>query len=145
MTSIWITLTLIFSLTGIAFAQKAKNYRHVKVNITIDATVESAFNYIVPVDLSHIFKGYKNLPAIVNTDEKEKWIKPGLTRTVYFEDGTTAREKLLTVVPHTSFSYESDNFTSKLRFLAKRIEGDWVFTDLGNGKTKIEWNYKIVP
>jgi hypothetical protein len=34
---------------------------------------------------------------------------------------------------------------SHLRFLAKRIEGDWLFTDLGNGQTKIEWTYKIIP
>jgi hypothetical protein len=31
------------------------------------------------------------------------------------------------------------------RFLAKRIEGDWLFIDLGNGQTKIEWTYKVVP
>lgn len=145
MTTIWITLAFMLGIPGIAFAQKGNNYPSVKVSITIDAPIDSAFNYIVPVDLSHIFKRHKNLPAIIKTDEREKWIKPGLTRTVYFEDGTTAREKLLTVVPQTSFSYEIDDFTSQLRFLAKRIEGDWVFTDLGNGKTNIDWTYKVVP
>jgi ribosome-associated toxin RatA of RatAB toxin-antitoxin module len=49
------------------------------------------------------------------------------------------------VVPNTSFSYKIENFTSQLRFLAKRIEGDWQFIDLGNGQTKIEWTYKIIP
>ncbi|MEO5911600.1 MAG: hypothetical protein ABIP95_11975 [Pelobium sp.] len=49
------------------------------------------------------------------------------------------------VVNHASFSYKIEDFTSPLRFLAKRIEGDWIFTDLGNGQTKIEWTYKIVP
>ncbi len=32
-----------------------------------------------------------------------------------------------------------------MRFLAKRIEGNWIFNDLGNGQTKIEWTYKIIP
>ena len=67
--------------------------------MTISAPIDSAFDYIVPVDLSHIFKRYRRLPAITNTSIKEDWTKPGLTRTVYFEDGPTAQESLLTVVP----------------------------------------------
>jgi hypothetical protein len=113
--------------------------------MTINAPTDKAFNYIVPVDLAHIFKRYKGLPAIVKTNETEKWLKGGLTRTVFFEDGSTSKESLLTVVPAISFSYKIEDFTSQLRFLAKRIEGDWLFTDLGNGQTKIEWTYKIVP
>lgn len=145
MTSFWITTALLFGFVGVAFAQKSKKVPQVMVSINIDAPIDTVFNYIVPVELSHIFKRYKKLPAIIRTDEKEKWFKPGLTRTVYFEDGTTAQEKLLTVVPHKSFSYEIKGFTSQLRYLAKRIEGDWVFTDLGNGQTQIDWTYTIVP
>jgi len=136
---------LTIGIAGIALAQSSKKYPQTKIVMTINAPIDSAFNYIVPVELSHIFKRYKNLPAITKTDETEKWIKAGLTRTVYFEDGSTSKETLLTVVAHSSFSYKIENFTSQLRFLAKRIEGDWVFTDLGNGQTKIEWTYKIVP
>lgn len=145
MTTFLITIGLIIGIAGIALAQNNKKFPQTKVLMTINAPIDSAFNYIVPVELSHIFKKYKNLPAILKTDEKEKWIKAGLTRTVYFEDGSTSKETLLTVVPNSSFSYKIENFTSQLRFLAKRIEGDWIFTDLGNGQTKIEWTYKIVP
>jgi len=145
MTSIWISFALVFGFTSIAIAQKSKKTPQVQVSIVINVSIDSAFNYIVPVDLSRIFKRYKRLPAIVKTDEQEKWFRAGLTRTVYFEDGTTAQEKLLTVVPNSSFSYEIDSFTSRLRFLAKRIEGSWVFTDLGNGQTKIDWTYTIIP
>lgn len=49
------------------------------------------------------------------------------------------------MVPHTSFSYKIENYTSQLSFLAKRIEGDWLFIELRNGQTKIEWTYKVVP
>ena len=136
---------LTVGIAGIGITQSSKKYPQTKIIMTIDAPIDSAFNYIVPVKLSHIFKKYKNLPAIIKTDETEKWIKVGLTRTVYFEDGSTSKETLLTVVPHTSFSYRIEDFTSQLRFLAKRIEGDWIFTDLGNGQTKIDWTYKIVP
>jgi hypothetical protein len=144
MTTLWITIALV-SFTVLAYAQSSKRVPRTMVTMTINASIDSAFNYIVPVDLSHIFKRYKKLPAIPKTDEAEKWIKPGLMRTVYFEDGSTSKESLLTVVPYTSFSYRIENFTSQLRFLAKRMEGDWLFTDLGNGQTKIEWTYKVTP
>lgn len=145
MTTFLMTITLTIGISGIAFAQSSKKFPQTKIVMTINAPIDGAFNYIVPVELSHIFKKYKNLSAILKTDEKEKWFKAGLTRTVYFEDGSTSKETLLTVIPNTSFSYRIEDFTSQLRFLAKRIEGDWVFTDLGNGQTKIEWTYKIVP
>lgn len=139
------TIGLTVGSVGITLSQTSKNYPQTKIVMTINARIDSAFNYIVPIPLPHIFKKYKNLPAIVKTDETEKWAKAGLKRTIYFEDGSTSKETLLTVVPHSSFSYKIEDFTSQLRFLAKRIEGDWLFTDLGNGQTKIEWTYKIVP
>ncbi len=143
MTTLSMLFVLATSFGTMAIVQK--NYPQTKVVVIVNAPIDNAFNYIVPVKLEHIFKKYKNLPAIVKTDEKEKWMKAGLSRTVYFEDGSTAKETLLTVVPHTSFSYRIENFTSQLRFLAKRIEGDWLFTDLGDGQTIIEWTYKVVP
>ncbi|MBC3539010.1 SRPBCC family protein [Rufibacter sp. H-1] len=139
------TLALTAFSCGLAFAQSNGEFPQTKVTATINAPLDSAFNYIVPVDLAHIFKRYGRLPAIVRTDEKEKWIRAGMSRTVFFEDGSTSKESLLTVVPHTSFSYRIESFTSQLRFLAERIEGDWVFTDLGDGQVKVEWTYRVVP
>ncbi len=136
---------LLASLSESVTAQKTKGYPQVTVERIIKAPIEVSFDYIVPVDLSHIFRGYKKFAAIKKTDETEKWIKAGLNRTVYFEDGTTAQETLLTVVPNISFSYKIEGFTSQLRFLAKRIEGNWQFTNLGSGQTKIVWTYRIIP
>ena len=94
----------------------------------------------------HIFRGNAIIPAIVDTSIKEGWNKPGLTRTVTFKDGSTSQESLLTVDAPVSFSYKNETFTSKvLAILLKRLEGEWLFTDLGNGKTKIEWTYRAVP
>jgi len=132
-------------LVGLFQKTAAEQYPSVVVETVIDAPLDSVFNYIVPVKLETIFKRYKNLPAIVRTDESEKWITPGLTRTVYFEDGSTAKESLLTVVPSKSFSYQIEDFTSPLRFLAKRIEGSWKFIELPGGKVKIEWTYQVTP
>lgn len=145
MTTFLVTLGLTIGIVGFSYSQTNRKYPETKIIMTINVPINSAFNYIVPVKLSHIFKRYKNLPAIIKTNETEKWNKSGLTRTVFFEDGSTSSETLLTVVPHSSFTYKIDNFTSQLRFLAKRVEGNWVFTDLGNGQTKIEWTYTIIP
>lgn len=145
MTTLLMTIGLTTTIFGFSFTKNNENVPQTKVIMVIKVPIDSAFNYIVPVDLSHIFKRYKRFPAITKTNETEKWIKGGLTRTVFFEDGSTSRESLLTVVPHTSFSYKIENFTSQLRFLARGIEGDWIFTDLGNEQTKIEWTYKIIP
>jgi len=126
--------------------QGSKNYPETKIVITINAQIDKAFKYIAPVNLMHIFRGNAMIPAIVDTSVKEGWNKAGLTRTVYFKDGSTSRESLLTVKTPVSFSYKNENFTSKvLAALLKRLEGEWLFTDLGNGKTKIEWTYRAVP
>ena len=115
------------------------------VSIFIDAPVESVFDYIVPIDLSHIFRRYKNLPAIDSTSNQERWYTPGMERTVYFEDGSTAHEHLVSVNPSTDFSYQINGFTSFLGKLAEQINGKWVFTETQPGQTHIEWTYELEP
>ena len=126
--------------------QGSTNYPEVKIVEIINEHIDKAFNYIPPVNLMHIFRGNAMIPAIVDTSIKEGWNKAGLTRTVTFKDGSTSQESLLTVNAPVSFSYKNENFTSKvLAALLKRLEGEWLFTDLGNSKTKIEWTYRAVP
>ncbi len=137
--------SMLITLTMTQIKAQNKNHPQVVVTTNINSSIEESFEYIVPVELSHIFKRYKNLPAIDSTSNKEIWYTPGMQRTVYFEDGNTAQEYLLTVNPHSSFSYKIDSFTSPLKRLAKRIEGEWIFTESERGKTQIEWTYTIVP
>jgi hypothetical protein len=117
-----------------------------KVVMVIHAQIDKAFHYIAPINLMHILRGNAMIPAIVDTSIKEGWNRAGLTRTVFFKDGSTSEESLLTVQAPRSFSYRNEHFTSKvLAFLLKRLEGEWLFTDLGNNNTKIEWTYRAVP
>lgn len=126
--------------------QDFKKSPETKIVITINAHVDKAFNYIAPINLMHIFRGNVLIPAIVDTSIKDGWNKAGLTRTVSFKDGSTSQETLLTMNAPVSFSYKNEHFTSKvLSALLKRLEGEWLFTDLGNSKTKIEWTYRAVP
>ena len=113
---------------------------------TVNSSIERAFNYIVPINLAHIFRGSALIPAIIDASIKQGWNKAGLQRTVYFADGSTSQESLLTVNTPASFSYKNEHFTSKvLSSLVKRLEGEWQFTDLGKQKTRIEWTYRAVP
>lgn len=123
-----------------------KKNPEVTIVMTINSQIDRAFNYIAPINVMHIFRGNAMIPAVVDTSIKQGWNKAGLQRTVYFADGSTSQESLLTVNAPNSFSYKNEHFTSKvLAALLKRIEGEWLFTDLGNHKTKIEWTYRTVP
>lgn len=112
------------------------------VTTTIDAPRERCFAYIVPVSLSHIFHRYLAVPGVVRTDESQAWISPGLSRTVYFDDGSTAKEELLSVVHSDSFSYRITEMTGINKLLVTYIMGTWVFGNNG-ASTTIEWTYSL--
>lgn len=134
------------SLVGIYAATRSKKNPQTTVVMTVDAPIDRAFHYIAPINLTHIFRGSALIPAIVDTSIKEGWNKAGLVRTIYFKDGSTSRESLLTMESPTSFSYKNEHFTSPvLKSLLSRLEGEWLFTELGSDRTKIEWTYRAIP
>ncbi|PZR11018.1 MAG: MxaD family protein [Flavobacterium psychrophilum] len=115
------------------------------VSQKVQVPIEVAFEYIVPIPLSLIFKGNQSVPAIVKTDEQAKWITPGLSRTVTWADGNTAQETLLTVETPRTFSYRIQNFTSNLKNLIDKIQGEWIFTETEDGGVQIDWKYVMYP
>lgn len=126
--------------------EKNKNNPEITIIATVNSPINRAFKYIAPINVMHIFRGNATIPAVVDTSIKEGWNKAGLQRTVHFKDGSRAEETLLTVKEPTSFSYKSEHFNSKiLKSLVKRFEGEWLFTNMGSEKTKINWTYRIVP
>jgi hypothetical protein len=110
---------------------------------TVNCLQKQAFNYILPVSLSSIFRRYKFFPAVIKTNETQSWNKPGLMRTVFFDDGTTAIEHLTTVRNFEYFDYVVTRFTSLLRFLIVEILGSWKFETDGDN-TEIIWKYELV-
>lgn len=124
------------------------NSKHPQTTVTaiVEAPIGQAFDYIAPIYLPHIFPGAGLIPGITNTSINEGWNQAGLSRTVYFADGSTSQETMLTYNGPTSFSYKNDNFTSPvLGALISRLEGEWLFTKLNDGRTKIEWTYRTIP
>jgi hypothetical protein len=39
----------------------------------INKSINQVFDHIISIDLAHIFRKHKYLPAVVKTNEKEKW------------------------------------------------------------------------
>lgn len=114
------------------------------VNTNVSTSIARCFGYIVSVDLSHIFHASLLLPGVSHTDETERWYTPGLSRTVYFTDGSKAKEQLLTVEPPQSFTYEITQFTGINKFLISRIHGVWQFSQNSASETGIEWTYSLI-
>lgn len=124
----------------------SRKYPQTTVTTIVDVPIGQAFDYIAPIYLPHIFPGAGLIPGIKDTSVREGWNKPGLSRIVYFADGSTCQETMLSYNGPTSFSYKNEKFTSPvLRALLYRFEGEWLFTTLKDGKTKIQWTYRTIP
>ncbi len=121
------------------------NFVQVKVIMTVNASKKETFNAAIQSDLSDIFKKHGILPSVTGTDLKGTWTQAGLSRTIFFEDKTQVFETLTCVEPHSFFSYRVENFTSSLKYMVSKIEGNWTFTTTDNNQTKIEWNYNLFP
>ncbi|QTN38697.1 SRPBCC family protein [Cryomorphaceae bacterium] len=133
--------------TTLSRAQE-KKYPKTVVSVDVDSklSLKESFEYIVPIDLEHIFnEPYKMIPKIDSTSNREAWFTPNENRIVYFNDGSTSQEELLSVTPPSGFTYKVTGFTSSLRMLIKQINGSWTFKETGDGKIHIEWTYEFVP
>jgi len=123
----------------------AKKSEQVKVIMIINASSREVFNAGLQADLSNIFKRFGMMPSITGTDLEGTWTKEGLQRIIYFEDNTQVTETLKKIEPYRFFSYRVEAFTSALKYMATKIEGDWSFTVLSDRTTQVEWNYNIYP
>jgi len=137
---------LIFVNAIHAYSQKKYPKAEVVVDIRSTLSLKETFEYMVPMDLEHIFnEPYKNIPSIDSTSNQEAWFTAGQKRVIFFNDGSTSQEELLSVMPSSGFTYKVYGFTSPLKILIKQINGSWVFTETGEGKINIKWTYEFIP
>ena len=125
-----------------------KNYPKAVVSVNIQSTLslKESFEYMVPMDLEHIFNmSYKMIPQIDSTSNEAAWFTPGMSRVIYFNDGSTSQEELLSVRPSSGFTYRVTEFTSSLRMLIQQINGSWTFAEAEDGTIRVEWTYEFVP
>jgi hypothetical protein len=114
------------------------------VKITVTANQADAFERVVPIDLTSIFKGYGPLPSVMGTQNQiGAWDAAGQTRTVHLSDNSSAQELLTRYEYPCYFSYTVSNFTSLLRFLTTSANGEWWFSVGTLGQTHIKWRYEF--
>jgi hypothetical protein len=116
------------------------------VKTTVTANRAEAFEQIVPIDLTSIFKGYALLPSVTGIENQVgDWDASGQTRTVHLSDNSSVQE-LLTKYEHPRyFSYTVSGFTGVLGLLTTSANGEWWFSVNLSGQTAIEWRYTFNP
>ncbi|MBC7842474.1 MAG: SRPBCC family protein [Gemmatimonadaceae bacterium] len=124
-----------------------------RADTTVPVTVQTraalgpsdAFDAIVPIDLSLVFKGWGPFPAVRGVkNQTAAWDHAGPSRNPDLSDGSTATERLTEYTAGHSFGYELTQFTGILRRFISGIRGEWTFTPDGNA-TMIRWTYEFKP
>jgi hypothetical protein len=118
----------------------------VTVKTTVTADRSDAFEQIVPIDLTSIFKGYALLPSVTGIENQVgDWDASGQTRTVHLSDRSSVQE-LLTKYEHPRyFSYTVSGFSGVLGLLTTSANGEWWFSVNSTDETAIEWRYTFNP
>jgi hypothetical protein len=117
----------------------------VTVQTRAEVVPSTAFDVIVPIDLSLIFTGWGPFPAVRGVrNQTGSWDHAGASRNPELSDGSTASETLTEYVPGQSFAYELTDFTNLLGRLVFGVRGEWTFTPDRNG-TMIRWTYEFKP
>jgi Polyketide cyclase / dehydrase and lipid transport len=107
---------------------------------------EDAFDVIVPIDLSLIFKSWHGIfPGVRGTkNQTGEWDHVGASRNPDLTDGSTALETLVEYTRPSSFAYTLVGFTNVLGRLVEGVRGEWTFAPDGDG-TLIRWTYEFKP
>lgn len=105
----------------------------------------SAFQRIVPIDLSSVFHRVAPFPGVTGVENQtEAWDHVGPTRNPQFDDGSQADEQLTEYTEGSSFAYQLTGFTNVLSKLAVGVRGEFNFNPDGAG-TLIRWTYEFKP
>ena len=121
-----------------------------EVRAVVHSPRRRAFEVLVPIDLTTIFRGMGPLPAVSGVeDQVGDWDAVGQTRTVRLADGSSLREELTAFDPPAHFAYTIDRLTGALRHLVHGMKGAWWFEegsgDDGSPTTAIRWRYAFQP
>ena len=118
----------------------------VTVQTRAATTPGRAFDAIVPIDLSLIFKGWGPFPGVRGvSNQSGDWDHAGASRNPDLSDGSTATERLTEYTTGHSFAYELTGFTNVLRRIVHAVRGEWTFTPDGEDGTVIRWTYEFKP
>lgn len=119
---------------------------HATATTAVRADVQQAFDVVVPIDLTLIFRRMGPLPGVVGIkDQTEAWDHVGASRKPQLSDGTEAFERITVLTPPRYFAYEVSGFQNSLRLLVSGARGSWTFEPGHDGGAAIAWTYSFRP
>lgn len=124
----------------------AKGLLNRRAETDINASIETVFNYISSGELlPDWLKKCGPVNGVVKTEiVKGPYNFPGASRTVYFDNGDTLTEQLLSFDPVGYYSYSVTKITDPLRHLTSIGYGQWWFENQPGG-THVKWVYSFLP
>lgn len=119
---------------------------HIEQSRTFPASVEQAFDAVLPAALPEIFsRRYGPLPPIRSVrDQAGVWGTVGQSRTIVLSDGGTMREELTLVRRPDAFGYRITGITGLMKPLVSAVGGRWTFTPAGTG-VRVTWAWSVHP
>ena len=118
----------------------------VVVTETFSAPIDVAFDYAVPVDLTHIMRPRFPAPGVKRVeDQTGGWDGAGQSRRIYLTDGSSVFEELTGYDRPNGFDYRVSEFTGLFGRLVQEARGRWQFHKVSPGTCRVEWTYSFYP
>ena len=109
----------------------------------INGTPDQFWNYFEFIKLNEIFPAQGKLPGIKKTSLFTDWHTPGMTRTIYFTTGDTAKEEIIECTVPNHFKYRVFDSTLPVKYFIKYITGEW-YIEKSKNNTRVTWTYTII-
>lgn len=119
-----------------------------KITATFDTTLERAFKSPMLCDITKVHTGYGITPKVTHCTEDESWGKVGGSRIVHLgkaltvKAGETSLDKVLVREENHYWKIEICDFSSPM-FGFEKFQGEWITTQLPNGKIQIRYIYTL--
>lgn len=116
----------------------------VELSIEVKAPLTEVFNAVLSKDAMAVFTNVFFSPNFILVEKADKYFRPGHYRTLYFDDTSSARVKLLTFLPEMSFSFKIYCFTSTRLSVLREVELRYNFIDKQCGLILIKVEQQFV-
>lgn len=116
------------------------------VTVAIEAPLAHVFEVACKMDARELAKKHGLMPGVVGVEgHAAPWSATGQVRHLKLSDNSSVDEELVAFTPKKTFAYSSSNFTGILSLLIHGARGEWHFTQVSAGRTKIDWTYFFFP
>ena len=119
-----------------------KNVIKKQAQVLVDCSKVIAYEFISSgEELPNWLKKVGKIPSALNAKLlSDSYNKVGDQRIIYFDGGDSVQEELISVNPHSNYSYKASKFTNIIRKFSHHAYSE-VWFDNVNDQTRITWNY----